>query len=179
MLVKKYWIIVLAIVAMSDGRCDLPDVAVANKLFEEGRYAEALKEYIACERALIGERGFVILRETVCAEKTGDSVLRGIALKKLCAMEPVGNERKYVEAAYRMRFEKDVADSLHTGDLDRFLREVIRKFGGKGYAAEVAGTELKMLIRREEWNNVGRHLRQYSKCIRRNGGWHPNFAEKS
>lgn len=161
MLVKKYWIIVLAIVAMSDGRCDLPDVAVANKLFEEGRYAEALKEYIACERAQIGERGFVILRETVCAEKTGDSVLRGIALKKLCAMEPVGNERKYVEAAYRMRFEKDVADSLHTGDLDRFLREVIRKFGGKGYAAEVAGTELKMLIRREEWNNVGRHLRQY------------------
>ena len=158
---KKYFIVALVIVAMFDGRCELPDVAVADKLFADGRFVEALKGYVACERARIGEPGHVIMREAECAEKTGDSVLRGIALKKLCAMDAGGNSRRYVEAAYRMRYEKDVADTLHTGDLDRFLREIIKKFGGKGYAAEVAGTELKKLIRREEWNNAGRYLRQY------------------
>lgn len=85
-LLKKCLIVVIVIVALSDGRCEVPGITVVNKLFESGRYAEALKGYLSCERAQIGDRGFVILREAVCAEKAGDSVSRGIALKKLCAM---------------------------------------------------------------------------------------------
>jgi hypothetical protein len=110
----------------------LPDLAVVDKLFKEKRYAEALKGYAGCEKCQIGERGYVILQTAICAERIGDGVRRGKALRKLCALEPAGADAKYVEAAYRMRYERDVAPSRHTGDLDRFIREACTKFRGGG-----------------------------------------------
>lgn len=77
----------------------LPDLAVVDKLFKEKRYAEALKGYAACEKCQIGERGYVILQTAICAERIGDGVRRGKALRKLCALEPAGADAKYVEAA--------------------------------------------------------------------------------
>ena len=132
----------------------LPDLAAVDKLFAEKRYAEALKGYASCEKCQIGERGYVILRSAICAERLGDEVLRTKALRKLCALDPVGKDAKYVEAAYRMRYERDIAQTLHTGDLDRFIRESSAKFRGGGFSAWVTTRELEKQLFACNWQQA-------------------------
>ena len=139
----------------------LPDLAVVDKLFAEKRYAEALKGYASCEKCQIGERGHVILRSAICAERLGDEALRAKALRKLCALEPVGKDAKYVEAAYRMRYEKDVAQTLHTGELDRFIREASVKFRGGGFSAGVAARELEKQLFACNWQQALKSFKAY------------------
>lgn len=139
----------------------LPDLAVVDKLFKEKRYAEALKGYAACEKCQIGERGYVILQTAICAERIGDGVRRGKALRKLCALEPAGADAKYVEAAYRMRYERDVAPSRHTGDLDRFIREACTKFRGGGFAARIATRELEKQVFACNWRQALKSYKAY------------------
>ncbi len=71
----------------------LPDLAAVDKLFAEKRYAEAMKGYASREKCQIGERGYVILRSAICAERLGDEVWRTKALRKLCALDPFGKWR--------------------------------------------------------------------------------------
>ena len=86
------FVVVLAMLCcpMSLLSAPLPDLAAVDKLFKEKRYGEALKGYAACEKCQIGERGYVILQTAICAERIGDGVRRGKALRKLCALEPAG-----------------------------------------------------------------------------------------
>ena len=139
----------------------LPDLAAVDKLFAEKRYAEALKGYASCEKCQIGERGYVILRSAICAERLGDEVLRTKALRKLCALDPVGKDAKYVEAAYRMRYEKDVAQTLHTGELDRFIREASVKFRGGGFSAWVTTRELEKQLFACNWQQALKSFKAY------------------
>lgn len=139
----------------------LPDLSAVDKLFREKRYAEALKGYSSCEKNRIGERGYVILRSAICAERLGDAIQRSQALRKLCAMEPTGADAKYVEAAYRMRYEKDAAPSRHTGDLDRFIREASMKFHGGGFAARIATHEVEKQIRSCNWRQALKTYKTY------------------
>ena len=139
----------------------LPDLAAVDKLFAEKRYAEALKGYASCEKCQIGERGYVILRSAICAERLGDEVLRTKALRKLCALDPVGKDAKYVEAAYRMRYERDIAQTLHTGDLDRFIRESSAKFRGGGFSAWVTTRELEKQLFACNWQQALKSFKAY------------------
>ena len=66
----------------------LPDLAAVDKLFAEKRYAEALKGYASCEKCQIGERGHVILRSAICAERLVDEVLRTKALRRIRGDRP-------------------------------------------------------------------------------------------
>ena len=103
----------------------------------------------------------MILRSAICAERLGDEALRAKALRKLCALEPVGKDAKYVEAAYRMRYEKDVAQTLHTGELDRFIREASVKFRGGGFSAWVATRELEKQLFACNWQQALKSFKAY------------------
>lgn len=140
----------------------LPDLAVVDKLFAEKRYAEAMKGYASCEKCQIGERGYVILQSAICAERLRDEVRRTKALRKLCALDPFGKDAKYVEAAYRMRYERDVAQTLHTGDLDRFIREASAKFRGGGFSAWVATRELEKQLFACNWQQALKSFKAYN-----------------
>ena len=72
------------------------DVKTADKYFKAGRYALALKEYQACEKAKVGDAGYLFLREAVCAEKLKNSCVREKALSRLRNLELDSDNSRYV-----------------------------------------------------------------------------------
>ena len=128
---------------------EAPDMKAVDKLFKERRYAEALKGYVACEQARMGGIGYVLLQEAVCAEKTKDARMRKYAMKKLCDLDLSPKNIRYVEAAYQKRYEELLSARHQSGDMERYLKELIEKFCGGGLVprARVGDVRVRLAAR--------------------------------
>ena len=138
---------------------EIPDIKAVDKLFKERRYAEALKGYVACEQARVGGIGYVLLQEAVCAEKTKDARMRKYAMKKLCDLDLSPKNIRYVEAAYQKRYEELLSARHQSGDMERYLKELIEKFCGGGLAAQMSAVEVRRRIVAGEWAVADRFFR--------------------
>lgn len=138
---------------------DVPDLSEVDKKFRAGKYSDALVGYLSCERNQVGDAGYVIYQEVICADKIADEIQRSRSLRKLCNLEIAGKNEKYVNAAYDMRY-KLLLKRSSSSDLDKFVREAIKKFHGKGFSVSLVTKELKKLISQKKWREA---LRYYKK----------------
>jgi tetratricopeptide (TPR) repeat protein len=122
------------------------DVKTADKYFKAARYALALKEYQACEKAKVGDAGYLFLREAVCAEKLKDSCVREKALSRLRNLELDSDNSRYVEAAYKIQYDELQFERSSVTVMEGYLNELLKKFKGNNFASRTATHEVKKRI---------------------------------